>query len=311
MSRRHRSGSRAPRHRRRPAPLVGPRLGEMTTVRHTLVEPPLPRQTLIHVHAGRRSSAGSISPRLGSTPARRVRRRRTRGLGFGRQQSARRCWVEAARADYLRTLEPVPGPGPLYMSEVMAVLRERLPGDADPGERRREFRRLAAPLLALHALPLAARAHERRDGVRRPGRDRRQDRPPGAHGRLLRGRRRLPDERPGARDRGAGARRRALPRRRQRHVRDDPHAPGARVPRPSGRHRPDESRLRRLRVARSASTRRASSGRRSSHRRSSERSRADGPALLHLLVDPEAITPHTTLTAVREGTAARERTETV
>ena len=38
---------------------------------------------------------------------------------------------------------------------------------------------------------------------------------------------------------------------------------------------------------------------------------ADGPALLHLLVDPEAITPHTTLTAVREGTAARERTETV
>jgi len=38
---------------------------------------------------------------------------------------------------------------------------------------------------------------------------------------------------------------------------------------------------------------------------------AGGPALLHLLVDPEAITPHTTLTAVREGTAARERTETV
>jgi acetolactate synthase-1/2/3 large subunit len=38
---------------------------------------------------------------------------------------------------------------------------------------------------------------------------------------------------------------------------------------------------------------------------------AGGPALLHLLVDPEAITPHTTLTAVREGTAAAERTETV
>ena len=36
-----------------------------------------------------------------------------------------------------------------------------------------------------------------------------------------------------------------------------------------------------------------------------------GPALLHLLVDPEAITPHTTLTAVREGKGGRERTETV
>ena len=38
---------------------------------------------------------------------------------------------------------------------------------------------------------------------------------------------------------------------------------------------------------------------------------AGAPALLHLLVDPEAITPHTTLTAVREGKTARERTETV
>ena len=43
---------------------------------------------------------------------------------------ARRAWVEAARADYLRTLEPVPAPGALNMSEVMALLRERLPEDA-------------------------------------------------------------------------------------------------------------------------------------------------------------------------------------
>ena len=38
---------------------------------------------------------------------------------------------------------------------------------------------------------------------------------------------------------------------------------------------------------------------------------AEGPALLHLRVDPDAIAPHTTLTAVRQGTGARERTETV
>ena len=36
---------------------------------------------------------------------------------------------------------------------------------------------------------------------------------------------------------------------------------------------------------------------------------AEGPALLHLLVDPDAITPHTTLTALREGRAEVERTE--
>ena len=38
---------------------------------------------------------------------------------------------------------------------------------------------------------------------------------------------------------------------------------------------------------------------------------AGGPALLHLLVDPEAIAPHTPLTAVREGNARLERTETI
>jgi acetolactate synthase I/II/III large subunit len=32
--------------------VIGPRLGEMTTGGYTLVEPPLPKQTLVHVHAG-------------------------------------------------------------------------------------------------------------------------------------------------------------------------------------------------------------------------------------------------------------------
>ena len=42
-----------------------------------------------------------------------------------------------------------------------------------------------------------------------------------------------------------------------------------------------------------------------------ERALAAGrPALLHLRVDPEAITPQTTLSALREGRAEAERTET-
>jgi acetolactate synthase-1/2/3 large subunit len=41
-----------------------------------------------------------------------------------------------------------------------------------------------------------------------------------------------------------------------------------------------------------------------------ERALAAGrTALLHLRVDPEAITPHTTLTALRQGGAVKERTE--
>ena len=158
------------------------------------------------------------------------------------------------------------------MSEVHGGAARAAAGGHDRLQRRGQLRRLAAPLLAVHALPLAARADERRDGLRRPGRDRGEDRRAGAHSRLLRGRRRLPDERSGARDGGAGARRRALPRRRQRHVRNHPHAPGARVPWPRDRNQPDESGLRRLRGAPSAFTASASSGRRSSHRRSSGRS---------------------------------------
>jgi acetolactate synthase-1/2/3 large subunit len=41
-----------------------------------------------------------------------------------------------------------------------------------------------------------------------------------------------------------------------------------------------------------------------------ERALAAGrTAVLHLRVDPEAITPHTTLTALRQGRVERERTE--
>ena len=36
---------------------------------------------------------------------------------------------------------------------------------------------------------------------------------------------------------------------------------------------------------------------------------AKRPSLLHLRVDPEGITPHTTLTELRQGRAERERTE--
>ena len=73
-------------------------------------------------------------------------------------------------------------------------------------------------------------------------------RAPGADGDLLRRRRRLPDERPGARDGGAVRPADRRPRRQQRHVRDDPHAPGAALSRPRRRHRSRQSRLRRVRA---------------------------------------------------------------
>ena len=50
--------------------VVGPRLGEMTTGGYTLVEPPLPRQTLVHVHPGAEELGRVYQPRSRSTPAR-------------------------------------------------------------------------------------------------------------------------------------------------------------------------------------------------------------------------------------------------
>ena len=92
--------------------------------------------------------------------------------------------------------------------------------------------------------------------------------------------------RPGARDRGPVRRPGRRARRRQRHVRDDPHAPGASLPRPRQRHRPRQPRLRRARARVRRLTASGSSGPRTSRRRSSARSLRDRPAVLHLLVDP-------------------------
>ena len=208
--------------------VVGPRLGEMTTGGYTLVEPPLPRQTLVHVHAGAEELGRVYQPALAIHAGSPEFAAAAREACVSETQSpSRRAWVEAARADYLKTLEPVPSPGALNLSEVMVAAARAAAGGRDHLQRRGQLRHLAAPVLAVHALPQPARADERGDGLRRPGRDRSQDRPPGADRGLLRRRRRLPDERPGARDRGAGAGGRALPRRRQRDVRDHPHAPGA------------------------------------------------------------------------------------
>jgi acetolactate synthase-1/2/3 large subunit len=39
-------------------------------------------------------------------------------------------WAEAARAEYLKYLEPTPMPGPINLGEIVAYLRERLPAES-------------------------------------------------------------------------------------------------------------------------------------------------------------------------------------
>ena len=111
--------------------VVGSRLGEMTTGGYTLVEPPLPRQTLVHVHAGAEELGRVFQPTLpihAGSPE--FAAAAIDACVVATQSPARRAWVAAAHADYLATLEPVSPPGALNLSAAMRTLRERLPDDA-------------------------------------------------------------------------------------------------------------------------------------------------------------------------------------
>ncbi|RDD63607.1 thiamine pyrophosphate-binding protein [Ferruginivarius sediminum] len=109
--------------------VVGARLGEMTTAGYTLVQPPVPRQTLVHVHPGAEELGRVYQPALAiqaATPAFAAAVREMPPINHP-------AWAgEAARAhaDYLDWSTPQPVPGPVQMAEVMAWLRERLPAEA-------------------------------------------------------------------------------------------------------------------------------------------------------------------------------------
>ncbi len=110
--------------------VVGARLGEMTTGGYTLLDPPLPRQALVHVHAGAEELGRVFQPTL---PIHAGSPELAAALGAcvsETQSPSRRAWVEEAHADFLRTLEPVSPPGELNLSEVVRTLSARLPDDA-------------------------------------------------------------------------------------------------------------------------------------------------------------------------------------
>jgi acetolactate synthase-1/2/3 large subunit len=109
--------------------VVGARLGEMTTSGYTLVDIPVPKQKLVHVHASAEElgrvyqavlpiNAGmaefaAMAKALGPVPA--------------------RAWdneTKTARADYLEWSTPPKVEGPIQMGEIVDWLEQRLPADA-------------------------------------------------------------------------------------------------------------------------------------------------------------------------------------
>jgi acetolactate synthase I/II/III large subunit len=107
--------------------VIGARLGEMTTSAYTLVEAPLPRQTLIHVHAGAEELGRVYRPALAINSGYPQFIDALVAFSFGNAS-----WKEktaAARKEFLEWTEPRPIPGNVQYGEVIRWLSDKLPED--------------------------------------------------------------------------------------------------------------------------------------------------------------------------------------
>ena len=119
---------------------VGPRLGEITTGGYRLLEAPVPRQRLIHVHPGLAELGRLYQPDLAVNAAVGPFLAAWRSVPPVRGD-AWAAWTEAARSNYQAWVRPwpaegpaagggAPGPGRVDLGQALAALRERLPDDA-------------------------------------------------------------------------------------------------------------------------------------------------------------------------------------
>ena len=108
--------------------VVGARLGEWTTVNYTLVNIPRPKQKFVHVHAGAeelgRVYQGDLLINSGMPEFAEAAR------ALEPIKPAWDEWTRGARADLEAWQQPVKVPGNVNMSEIVHVLRKRLPHDA-------------------------------------------------------------------------------------------------------------------------------------------------------------------------------------
>jgi acetolactate synthase-1/2/3 large subunit len=108
--------------------VVGARLGEWTTVNYTLLDIPRPKQKLIHVHAGAEELGRVYQGDLLINSGMPEFAAAARALEPIRERWAE--WTSGARAELEAWQQPVQVPGRVNMSEVMQFLRNRLPRNA-------------------------------------------------------------------------------------------------------------------------------------------------------------------------------------
>jgi len=106
--------------------VIGARLGEWTTNSYSLIQVPCPNQKLVHIHAGV-EELGSVYqadlPINAGMPEFAAAARTLPAIANPPWLS----WTSAARADYERWQQPTEMPGTLNLARVMVHLRERMP----------------------------------------------------------------------------------------------------------------------------------------------------------------------------------------
>ena len=108
--------------------VIGARLGEMTTGGYTLVESPVPKQKLVHVHPGAeelgRVHRGELMVNAASAPMLAAL------AAMPAVQPRWKAWTESARADYETWTARRENPGRVQMWDVVAALEARVKPDA-------------------------------------------------------------------------------------------------------------------------------------------------------------------------------------
>jgi acetolactate synthase I/II/III large subunit len=107
--------------------VIGARLGEMTTSAYSLVEAPMPQQTLIHVHSGAEELGRVYRPALAINSGMTQFVEAIEKLRFDGLWKAK---TEQARGEFVEWTEPRPMPGQVQYGELIRWLSDRLPEDA-------------------------------------------------------------------------------------------------------------------------------------------------------------------------------------
>ena len=108
--------------------VIGARLGEMTTSAYSLVDAPVPRQALVHVHGGAEELGRVYRPALAINSGMAQFLDAVSGLSFDKAEW--RASTATARKEFLEWTQPRPMPGAVQYGEIIRWLSEHLPEDA-------------------------------------------------------------------------------------------------------------------------------------------------------------------------------------